>query len=126
MLHDDDDPRHGTLNGYNNHGCRCPRCAAVQAADMHRRRVEGEFYDECACGQPKDKRAEKCVACYNRDREAPHGTVARYRRCHCDLCREASNAARRERRARMTAEEVERVREYDRQRRRRERQEVTT
>ena len=28
----DDDPRHGTIGGYNNHGCRCDRCRAAIAA----------------------------------------------------------------------------------------------
>lgn len=35
-----DDPRHGTPNGYNNHGCRCVDCKAAQRADNIRRRRE--------------------------------------------------------------------------------------
>lgn len=28
-----DDPRHGSLNAYNNYGCRCERCKAARRAD---------------------------------------------------------------------------------------------
>jgi Zn ribbon nucleic-acid-binding protein len=35
-----DDPRHGTMTGYDNHGCRCPRCrAAAQHARLKRRQA---------------------------------------------------------------------------------------
>lgn len=30
-----DDPRHGSLNGYTNHGCRCGRCR-TEHANHHR------------------------------------------------------------------------------------------
>lgn len=34
-----DDPRHGTINGYTNLGCRCPECRA--AGTQSRRRLRG-------------------------------------------------------------------------------------
>lgn len=32
----DDDPRHGTPNGYNNLGCRCPECREAQRIAMNK------------------------------------------------------------------------------------------
>lgn len=32
----DDDPRHGTINGYTNHGCRCDRCRRARKVANHR------------------------------------------------------------------------------------------
>lgn len=33
-----DDPRHGTVNGYSNYGCKCGPCKQAGAADNRRRR----------------------------------------------------------------------------------------
>lgn len=38
-LTSDDDPRHGTENGYNNLGCRCARCRAAHARTYRDRRA---------------------------------------------------------------------------------------
>lgn len=32
----DGDPRHGSINGYGNHGCRCPRCTEAHRINHHR------------------------------------------------------------------------------------------
>lgn len=32
------DPRHGSLNGYTNHGCRCVECVAAMSAYYRERR----------------------------------------------------------------------------------------
>lgn len=37
---DPSDPRHGTLNGYQNQRCRCDRCRAANTAAFHRIREE--------------------------------------------------------------------------------------
>jgi hypothetical protein len=34
-----DDPRHGTANGYDNLGCRCPPCTSAWADYIHERRM---------------------------------------------------------------------------------------
>lgn len=39
LIEGDGDPRHGTRNGYSNHGCRCPLCRdAVNAYARELRR----------------------------------------------------------------------------------------
>lgn len=38
MLDGPDDPRHGTLNGYNRHKCHCVRCREAKSAAERRRR----------------------------------------------------------------------------------------
>ena len=38
MLYGPDDPRHGTLTGYNRHKCHCVRCRAAKSAAERRRR----------------------------------------------------------------------------------------
>jgi len=74
LLNDPRDPRHGTLNGYINHGCRCDRCKAANT--------------EYQAGVREAKR------------NAPtprhvHGTDSGYRDYGCRLkcCREAHAAA---------------------------------
>lgn len=32
IVEGDGDPRHGSTNGYRNHGCRCPECTAAASA----------------------------------------------------------------------------------------------
>jgi hypothetical protein len=35
IIEGDDDPRHGTVNGYRNHGCRCPECRVANTVNHH-------------------------------------------------------------------------------------------
>jgi hypothetical protein len=68
----DDDPRHGTRNGYGNHGCRCHACRAANAAAhaeyIKRRRAEGRVIGR-------------------------HGSSLAYDTgCRCNACRLAHNA----------------------------------
>lgn len=39
MRDDPTDPRHGSVNGYTNHGCRCERCRAAEARRQKRWRA---------------------------------------------------------------------------------------
>ncbi len=97
-----DDERHGTPNAYNNYRCRCEPCKAAQARKM-KARYEQNMLDRCSCGALKRKVSAHCQECYERDREAAHGTESRYRgphNCRCSLCREASRAGRQRRRKR--------------------------
>lgn len=67
----EDDPRHGTVNGYGNLGCRCPACRQA-ATENHRRYIERV-------------RAEGRVL-------SQHGTETAYSSgCRCDICREGHN-----------------------------------
>jgi len=94
-----DDPRHGTTNGYTNLRCRCERCCAAQTAYFRERGTGPYKHDRCPrCGWPKYAVAKLCRECRDAKREAPHGTEARYKRCHCDACRAAAAAGRRKRR----------------------------
>lgn len=70
----DGDERHGTENGYNNHGCRCSRCRAAHSKitlEYRRRRA--------ARLAPADPR---------------HGRKSTYlnHACRCDPCRTANAA----------------------------------
>lgn len=67
----EDDPRHGTPNGYGNLGCRCDACRAAHAANhaayMKRKRDAGEVV-------------------------GTHGSSVAYDTgCRCDTCRLAHN-----------------------------------
>ena len=71
-----DDSRHGTQNGYNNHGCRCERCREANrtshATYINKVKEEGRTLGE-------------------------HGTRLCYDTgCRCDPCRDAHNARSRE------------------------------
>lgn len=35
IVEGDGDPRHGTPNGYRNHGCHCDECRAAHSAKHH-------------------------------------------------------------------------------------------
>jgi hypothetical protein len=87
---------HGTVNGYNNYGCRCDECrtAAVAYQLEKRRGVCRE------CGGTVSNRfvTNICRSCYDLSREALHGTESRYARCHCGLCRAAAARARKRQR----------------------------
>ena len=76
LLNDPRDPRHGTLNAYSNHGCRCDRCKAANAK------------------YKADMRAARRSAPTPRD---VHGTDAGYREygCRCKRCKAAHAEARR-------------------------------
>lgn len=88
-----DDPRHGTLNGYNNHYCRCDACrtAAVAWNRAYRHRT--------GRARPRDVYLADL-----RSYEPSHGTTTMYARgCRCDACREASRQAKVRWRAKATA-----------------------
>ena len=79
----EDDPRHGTSNGYGNHGCRCNACraahAAAHSAYIKRKRETGEIL-------------------------GAHGSSVAYDTgCRCDVCRLAHNARSIEKSARYRA-----------------------
>lgn len=82
-----DDPRHGTTNGYGNHGCRCDACREAHRINhrkyMRRVKETGELAGE----------------------QVQHGTAYRYDvGCRCDECREAHNAKSRATKARLREE----------------------
>lgn len=67
----DDDPRHGTPNGYGNLGCRCERCrtanAAVRRAYLARVRAEGRILGKHGSEVAYDSgcRCDKCRTNHN-------------------------------------------------------------
>jgi len=75
-----DDPRHGTANGYRNHGCRCGPCRDAAAEDFQQR------WTAQTPPPPGDER---------------HGLRATYlfRHCRCQRCREANTSYARQWRA---------------------------
>lgn len=82
-----DDPRHGTLNGYNNLECRCRACCSANtqyhAAYLRRVRNTGLLTSESVV----------------------HGTAYRYDvGCRCDECRAAHNKKSRDNKARRRRE----------------------
>jgi len=96
------DPRHGTTNGYKNHGCRCKPCceANTEAAREWRHRT----------GYTRPR--EQYLADATR-----HGGK-RYRKgCRCEVCRAASAAQK----ARYRDRHREHEQAYDRERKRRQR-----
>ena len=94
---------HGTVNEYNNYGCRCERCKAAMAEFQRE-----FFYAPCEeCGAPTWGRAPsrnaRCVKCAAAAQTIPieerHGTEVGYSKgCRCADCRRASAQARRTRR----------------------------
>ncbi len=75
----EDDPRHGTSNGYMNYGCRCQPCTDARRA--YRERLKATPAGRAATSE--------------------HGTTSKYARgCRCDQCRVAVTDAAREYRAR--------------------------
>jgi hypothetical protein len=82
-----DDPRHGTVNGYGNHFCRCDACRAAHCA-YHAKYMA------------KVRQTKELVKC----RDVLHGTPYRYDvGCRCSECRAAHNAKSRETKARIRA-----------------------
>lgn len=61
----DDDPRHGTYNGYSNHDCRCDACRAANTVYMAEKRAERAAETTCPnCGGPGGVYAENtCRRC---------------------------------------------------------------
>jgi len=90
--------KHGTMNEYQNFGCRCELCRSAWAK-YYAERVRG-VCPKCggAIGNRYD--SDLCKRCYLLSVAAPHGTESRYTNgeCRCDLCRAAAAKARRERR----------------------------
>lgn len=81
----DGDPRHGTTNGYGNHGCRCDACKEAN-------RINHAEY--MATVRKTGQLAQRA--------NIVHGTSYRYDvGCRCDPCREAHNAKSRETKARL-------------------------
>ncbi len=70
------DPKHGTLNGYGNLGCRCPDCRAASAQAQR---------------QARKVRAARLVADPSL---ATHGKANTYVNwaCHCRPCTKAKSA----------------------------------
>lgn len=71
------DHRHGTVNGYGNLRCRCPRCRAANTAQM--RVARARMRAAVAAGQ----------------RDLRHGTTGGYTNygCHCEHCSRAERDA---------------------------------
>jgi hypothetical protein len=84
----DDDPRHGTANGYGNHGCRCDACKEANRI-THARYLRKVLAEGSLTGE-----------------NVIHGTSYRYDvGCRCDACREAHNAKSRATKQRIRARE---------------------
>ncbi len=120
--------RHGTIDGYENHNCRCDRCRA--AARNYRRSLCTKPCREC--GAPVyvhgrrnraawDARGHRCGRCFLADNIPPinHGTESAYTnvRCRCNACVEAARVAK----ARRRAARPELYAEIDRRSKRRQR-----
>lgn len=83
------DPRHGTPNGYVNHGCHCDRCRA--AWRTYQPAIDAKVRYRRRHGQVERKRGRT------------HGIRATYARgCRCPDCREAERVYRAAYRARVS------------------------
>lgn len=81
----DDDPRHGTPNGYGNLGCRCDACREANRQNHAKYMKKVRESGQLATGDG-----------------FVHGTSYRYDvGCRCDECRAAHNAKSRETKARL-------------------------
>lgn len=71
---------HGTFGGYNNHGCRCDRCRAANAAEFARSKA----------ARADRLRMDPTLA--------PHGVASTYGNwgCRCRPCTEANAVKKRE------------------------------
>jgi hypothetical protein len=80
LLTDPTDPRHGTINGYTNHGCRCGPCTGANTSEQQKAR---------------DRRSALEIP------PEVHGTENGYSNynCRCEDCKAAHNQAAREYRA---------------------------
>lgn len=88
----DDDPRHGTENGYGRYRCRCERCRKAHADYLR------EWKHRNGYCRPYDQYlAEVRATALAQDN---HGTETRYGLgCRCADCRTAAADSRRRRRA---------------------------
>ncbi|MCE0485434.1 hypothetical protein [Ornithinimicrobium sediminis] len=79
-----DDPRHGTINGYGNLGCRCDACREAHR-ENHMRYMK-KVRETGSLSGP----------------DVNHGTSYRYDvGCRCEECRDAHNAKSRATKARL-------------------------
>jgi len=80
MLSHPDERWHGTFNGYNHHGCRCPAC---MEANRRRTRERSEQKRLERQGVAPSKPAGRIIE------GAPHGTASGYNfhKCRCAECR---------------------------------------
>lgn len=80
-----DDPRHGTVTAYTNHGCRCPECQAA-GAQLNR--------------EQRAKRLRRGLA----PDDPRHGTYNGYTnwKCRCEPCRDAARHLREAKRTART------------------------
>jgi hypothetical protein len=102
-----DDPRHGTNNGYGNHGCRCDPC-----------RTANNAYQRATYERLREKRGIRPHAEYVAQMRETlvHGNETGYNRgCRCELCKPAGAAGRRRRRH----ADLEKANAYDREYKRR-------
>lgn len=81
-----EDPRHGTVNGYNNLGCRCADCKTAWTEFCKRRRQER-----------RERLPENTTVL--------HGSESTYfnHSCRCALCKDAHTEGERLRRTRRLA-----------------------
>lgn len=87
------DPRHGTANGYNNHGCRCPPCKKAWSEDrLARRRAKGVLPAELYQAEQGER--------HNANRYSKG-------KCRCPVCTAAASARRKEARRRAAARQVD-------------------
>lgn len=88
------DSRHGTYNGYQNHGCRCDPCreaAALYRLDRDMTGYGREWRHRTGRNKPMEVHLAEVAA--------KHGTESRYSRgCRCSDCKQAATTARRVRR----------------------------
>lgn len=112
-----DDPRHGTVNGYGNLGCRCRPCTVAASRERYLwRKAQAENLagnpDDPRHGTPSGYNNYRCRC--DRCREAVdiwpqakrrHGSIYMYKKlgCRCDDCRRAERDYRRDLRARTKA-----------------------
>jgi hypothetical protein len=96
----DDDPRHGTQNGYSNLGCRCEACRV--ASNAYQKAHKAVPCPGCCGGVAAGGRyrpGSMCRSCRAKAlMSAEHGTESRYKRCKCGACTLAATEARRRRR----------------------------
>lgn len=94
--------QHGTVNEYMNYRCRCDECRA--AMSDYQRKAMGTPCPSCGrLHYGRYRPGSLCRDCrHAKQREnLVHGTEAGYKRgCRCDVCKEAANRSRRERRYR--------------------------
>lgn len=86
---DDNDPRHGTSNGYQNCGCRCADCREAGVAYI--RSIQRKRNRECErCGAEIDfrTRGELCRECWLSDTRKDCPSASHYNAgCRCEPCK---------------------------------------